>query len=527
MLLKSWVASKSAALEFGISYCNRVQFTTQACNSFETDDPVRLARVHETTVPVRPNSKSLHSMNHPRPALCIGAKYVPVLMALLLLSACSRAESNGSSSEGADENGIAAVEVVRAVSGALPLEKRFTGTVRARNQVVIYSEIAAPVLRVAAENGDYVQEGQPLVYLRDTEYREQLSQAEASLQVAVAESNQSEAVLTELQGRLARTEELAERQFQSEQELQAIQAQVNAAAASHQQALARIEQARATVEERQEALRRTVVRAPISGHVGQRNVEVGMRVDSGTQLYTIGDLSNVRVTVAVSDEILGQIEPGQTALVSAPTLGERMIRAEISRISPFLQAGSFSADAQIDVPNDEGLLRPGMFVTVDVHYGESQQATLIPLAALYEDPNSGAIGVYTAPLLGEEVPVEMPETFDADNPPPTSEPTRVSFQRVTVLAEGREMAGVQGVQVGEWVVTVGQNLLTNQQNEDVQARARPVPWERVVNLQRLQDQDLLREFMRRQQEAAGNPDGAESTDGAAPDSAAGQSSSTS
>jgi RND family efflux transporter MFP subunit len=414
------------------------------------------------------------------------------------------------------------VEVVRAISGALPLEKRLSGTVRAENQIVIYSEIAAPVVRVVAEDGDYVRQGQPLAYLRDTEYREQLRQAEASLQAVIAQSKQSEAVLNEVRGRLERTRELAAKQFLSEQELQAIEAQVNSAEASYQQAQASIEQARATVEEREESLRRTVVRAPISGHVGQRNVEVGMRVDTGTRLYTMGDLTNVRVSVAITDEMLGQISEGQTALISAPSLGERFIRAEVSRISPFLQAGSFSADADIDVSNEEGLLRPGMFVTVDIHYGESQQATLIPMAALYEDPNSGATGVFTAPLLGEEVPVEMPETFDEENPPPISEPTLVTFQPVNVLAQGREMAGVQGVGVGEWVVTVGQNLLSDRQDREVEARARPVPWERVVSLQRLQDQDLLREFMRRQQEAAADFGNTESGDSAARDTTVGQ-----
>lgn len=439
----------------------------------------------------------------PRPVPHTRAFFIPVILVLLVFAGCGRAESNGSSDR-QEEQDVIAVEVVRSVSGALPLEKRLTGTVRARNQVVIYSDISASVMRVAAENGDYVRQGQPLVYLRDTEFRERLRQAEASFQVAVAEARQAESTLNELRGRLERTKELAEKRFQSEQELQAVQAQVDGAEASYQQAQARIEQARATVDEQEEALRRTVIRAPISGHVGERNVEIGMRLDTGTNLYTIGDLSSVRIHVAVPDEVVGRIQEGQTALISAPTMGDRTVRAEVSRISPFLQPGSFSADAEIDVPNEEGFLRPGMFVTVDIHYGESQQATLIPLAALYENPNSGATGVFTAPTLGQEVPVDIPEAFDVEDPPPLSEPTEFSFRPVTVLAQGRELAGVQGIGVGEWVVTVGQNLLGSAGDEEVTARARPIPWDRVMSLQRLQDQDLLHEFMRKQQEAARN-----------------------
>ena len=64
------------------------------------------------------------------------------------------------------------------------------------------------------------------------------------------------------------------------------------------------------------------------------------------------------------------------------------------------------------------------------------------------------------------------------------------------------MAGVHGVPVGAWVVTVGQNLLSTRSGQPVLARIRPIPWDRVVSLQRLQDQDLLREFMAKQQRLA-------------------------
>ena len=427
-----------------------------------------------------------------------------------MLPGCYDAESNGAREAERAAQSIPAVEVVRAVSGALPLERRLSGTVRASNQVAIYPEISAPVVRVVASDGDYVRGGQALAYLRDTEFRDELRQAEASLEIAQAQAREAEAVLRELRSRLDRTRELAEKQFQSEQELQALEAQVDRADASYAQSQARIEQARATVSQQQESLRRTVVRAPISGHVARSDIEVGSRVDPNTHMFTMGDLSSVRVEVAVTDEMLGQITTGQTALITGGSLGERFVRGEISRISPFLQSGSFSAEAEIDVENTDGLLRPGMFVMVDVHYGESEQATIVPLSALYENPNTGDMGIFVAPELGEEVPIDVPETYDEDDPPPLSEPTPMVFKPVTVLAQGREMAGVQGVQVGEWVVTVGQNLLATSVRENVTARVRVIPWERVVSLQRLQDQDLLREFMAKQQRVARQLNGAAS-----------------
>lgn len=428
-----------------------------------------------------------------------------VVFVALLLGACGDSEPEGAPGGGRGAPGevpIAAVEVVQAHYGALPLEERLSGRVRADNQVVIYPEVAAHVVRVAAQTGDYVQRGQPLVYLRDTQLREQLQQAQAALQVSQAEAQRTEVVLQEIETRLQRTEELAAKQYQSQQELQALQAEAAAAEANHQQARARIAQAEASVDEAREALRRTVVRAPISGYVGQRNAEIGMRVDTGTQLFTIGNLDVLRVNVAITDAMIGRIQEGQTALISSPNLGERVIEAKVSRISPFLEADSYSAAAEIDVPNEERLLRPGMFVAVDVLYGESQQATLVPLSALYENPNSGRLGVYVATSLGTEMPVEVPEEYDETDPPPLYEATPVQFRPVEVLARGREVAGIAGVQPGDWVVTVGQNLLSSRGEGRVQARVRPIPWERVVSLQRLQDDDLLREFMAKQQRLA-------------------------
>lgn len=425
----------------------------------------------------------------------------PIVM-VLLLAACSGKESERPDGGGRGEALIPAVEVVQAQQGALPLEQRMSGTVRADNQVIIFPEVAGTIVRVAAESGDYVRQGQPLVYLRDTQYREQLQQALAALKIAEAEAKRTEATLNEARARLKRNEELAAKRYQSQQALQMVQAEVAAAEANHQSALARIAQAQATVEEQQEALRRTIIHAPISGYLGQRNAEVGMRVDAGTSLFIIGNLDQVKVKVAVSDDVIGRIEVGQTALISSPSLNGKTIRATVSRISPFLQAGSYSAEAEIDVPNPDGLLRPGMFVTVDVLYGESQQATLIPISALYEDPGTGTMGVYVAPALGSEVPIQVPETFNPDNPPPLTEPTQMTFQEVQVIARGQGVAGVAGIQPGAWVVTVGQNLIISPQVGQPQARVRAVPWQRVAELQGLQDEDLLRSFLEKQQQYA-------------------------
>jgi RND family efflux transporter MFP subunit len=369
--------------------------------------------------------------------------------------------------------------------------------------VTIYSEISAPVERVAVRNGDLVERGDALVYLRDKQYQDQLRQVEASLQIAQADAKRTEASLNEIQARLSRTRQLAERELSSAQDLELLEAQAAGAAAAHEQAIARIAQADANVEEQRETLRRAVVRAPVSGYVGGRTVEVGMRVDPGMPLFTVGNFDDVRIDVSITDRMMNRIEVGQTALITIEGENDEgtVLEAEVSRISPFLVPGSYSAAAEIDVDNTDRHLRPGMFVAVDVLYGESEQATIIPEAALYEDPNSGILGVFVATSLRTETPVREPDTYDPANPPPLTEPTPVAFRPLDVIARGGGLSGVSGLDPGEWVMTVGQHLIRSLDGTGI-VRARPVPWSRVADLQNLLDRDLLLRFMEKQQRMA-------------------------
>jgi hypothetical protein len=77
----------------------------------------------------------------------------------------------------------------------------------------------------------------------------------------------------------------------------------------------------------------------------------------------------------------------------------------------------------------------------------------------------------------------------------------MTFQPVEVLARGRGVAAVTGISMGDWVVSVGQNMI-RPINGTVQARVRPQSWDRIRELQGMMDQDLLAEFMEKQQRVA-------------------------
>ncbi len=390
-----------------------------------------------------------------------------------------------------DTRVVPAVEVVQAREGAVPLRERLTGTVRASGEVAIYPDVSGPVVEVMAQNGDAVTKGDPLVRIQTPRTRSQLTQARSSLDAMRAELMQAEARYRELAADYERSASLGKRGLVPLNTVDSLRAQTEAARAAVASARAQVQVAQGSVAEQAEVQAQTIVRAPITGRVGQRNVEVGMRVDTQSPLFIIGRLENMRVEVPVTQDVLGRIREGQRAELSIRRDLDPIV-ARVSRISPFLEPGSFSAEVEIDVPNDAGALVPGMFVTADIFYGESARTTLVPTSALYDNPATGEQGVFVASEPPGSVPAGQ---TGADSGRPA--PVPVQFRRIDVVAEAPQTAGVQGVRPGEWVVVVGQHLLAAQ--VDPEARLRGIEWDRILELQQLQRQDLLREFMERQQ----------------------------
>ena len=430
--------------------------------------------------------------------LLIAVYYKRILLACFLLlivchlffSGCSGSGDN--SSKRANGQLIPAVEAVQSRYGSLPLTERLSGVVRARNQVELYPQISAPIVAVYVQNGDLVTAEEPLLKLRDTEFREQLKQAEANFQVTLAQAKQAEAELKQMNGELERSIELSEKSLISNTELETIETQAIASEANVELTQARVKQAQAMVDQRREELSRTVIRAPVAGTIGNRNAEIGMMVNPAMRLFTLGQLDSVRVEVILTDRMLTYIEDGQRIEIRAANVPAGVLEASLSRISPFLHPVTHSTEAEIDLANPGYHLKSGMFVTVDIYYGESEQATLVPLSALYENPLTGGTGVYVCRDSLYRIPVEPPETGGL------TEPLSFEFIPVEVVARGRMSAGIYGIGPDSWVVTIGQDLFGG---ESGQARVRPVDWTWVEHLQNLQREDLLQEIIQEQQTA--------------------------
>ena len=373
------------------------------------------------------------------------------------------------------------VEATQTKSGSLTLVERLSGTVWAENQVGLYPEISGRIAEVMVSNGQTVSSGQALVRLSDESASEQVRQAEAGLRIEEARLRQSTAALAEVEAQSKRIKSLSDRNLVTDVELETTAAQRESAAADVELAEARVQQAASTLAERRDALNKTIIKAPIAGIVGVRAAEIGMQVTTSTRLFTIGNLDRVTVRIDLTDEMLNYIESGQAVHVFSKESDKEPLIGTLTRISPFLNPVARSTVAEIDLNNSERRLQPGMFAAVDILYGQSQQATLVPSSALYTDSNTGREGVYHL----QATPVDDPENT-------LSMPVDVSFVPVDPIARGSSEVAIAELSTGEWIVTLGQNLLATGRS---QARVRSVTWQQVMDLQNLQRESLLEEVM--------------------------------
>jgi HlyD family secretion protein len=420
-----------------------------------------------------------------------------------VLTACSPPEQDGR--RGFDrEQRIPAVEAVQVIRGTLPLEERLAGSVRARNQTEIYAEIAAPIVEVLANDGDRVTAGTPLARLRATEFEERVRHAVSGLQVAEARVRQAEAALTRNEATLRRMQAMSERNLASAADLETAQAEASSAEANLALMRAELEQAESLLQERRNELEETIVRAPIDGIVGSRNVEVGRLVSTSDPLFVIGDIEEMRISVTLTQRMLGYIDVGTSVNIFSDAAPDDALRASITRISPFLHPVTRTTEAEIEVKQHDGQLRPGMFVTVDVLYGESRLAALVPNSSIYRHPRDGREGVYATSLLGAGDGPDDPNRRALASLESSLEPTgplAVQFVPVDVVARGRLSSAIDGVDPGEWVVTLGHHLLSS--SDSGQAVIQPTPWDHIMRLQQMQTRDLLNVIRERQDSLEG------------------------
>ncbi len=257
------------------------------------------------------------------------------------------------------------LETAQANYRDIPLEHRLDGVVEAVNQGTLSAQTQGQVLEVLFDVDDYVKHGIVVIRLKDTEQQARLAQAKAELNAASAR-------LKEARKEQKRIVAIYEKKLISSSTLDQTNAGLEAAKARNQAALAGLKQA-------EEQLGYTQVKAPFSGIVTQRHIEVGETANPGQRLMSGVSLDKLRVNVNVPQSLIPVIRASGTAKIILPD--NRTVQAADLTIFPFAQSGSGTFKVRLGLPQQASGLFPGMFVKTTFHIG-TQKRLLIPYQAV-------------------------------------------------------------------------------------------------------------------------------------------------
>jgi membrane fusion protein, multidrug efflux system len=246
-----------------------------------------------------------------------------------------------------------AVVAVPVREARLTLEAEALGTARANESVDVTAKVSNLVTAVRFAEGQQVRRGQTLVELDSREARAELAIAEAAL--------------SESRSNFNRSRELYTTRALSEAQLEQIEATLKANEA-------RVAFARSRLSD-------TVIAAPFDGRVGLRRVSVGSLVNPGTVITTLDDANPIKLDFTIPETLLSSVEAGREIVARSVAWPGEEFAGRVASVDSRVDPTTRSVTVRALLPNDRGMIKPGMFLTVRLARGASD-ALLVPEQAL-------------------------------------------------------------------------------------------------------------------------------------------------
>lgn len=285
------------------------------------------------------------------------------------------------------------------------------GTVTAVQGVTVSADLSGIVERISFDSGSTVSAGDVLVKLDTRQEEAQLRAADAQLGLAKIQ--------------LDRIKGLREKGVAS-------QAEYDRVIAEHAQAEARVGEIRATID-------RKTIRAPFSGILGIRQVNLGQYLNGGDPVVPLQALDPIYVDFSVPQQQVRRLPVGAEIAVTAEGIEGVAATGKITAVDSVVDRATRNLEIQATFDNADGVLRPGMFVEVRANGGASQQLITLPASAIAYAPYGNSV------FIVEEVEGENGESYQG---------VRQEFVELGDT-RGDQVAVVSGIEPGEEVVTSG------------------------------------------------------------------------
>jgi multidrug efflux system membrane fusion protein len=286
------------------------------------------------------------------------------------------------------------------------------------HQVTINPEVGGRVTKIFFEPGQKVKAGDPLVQINDGPDRGDLADYQAQARLATI--------------KLGRSKELVKRQFTPQETVDENQSQ--------------LDQMNALIQKTGAIIAQKLIRAPFSGELGVRQIDLGQYLNAGAPIVTLTDLSTLYINFTLASQLRSQISVGQRVNVSSDAFPGRVFTAKITTIEPQISADTRTIQVQATMANPGEALLPGMFVDAAVVLPAQPDMTVVPETAVE----------YT--LYGDSVYVIRRDGKDAGGHP------ILKAERTPVKTGTRwddKVAILSGLKPGEQIVAAGQVKVQN------------------------------------------------------------------
>jgi RND family efflux transporter MFP subunit len=333
-----------------------------------------------------------------------------------LLSSCNKGDAGP-----AQKTRPAPMVVVQKVEVQdVPVEVSAPVDLRPLEQADVGSKVLGYIDAVLVDRGDRVKKGQLVALVRPSDLPDQLAAARSSLaqvtaSAALAKTN------------FDRAEKLAPTGVVSQQELQ--QSSAALASAEAQQAAAKAQIAALAVR-----LGETRIESPIDGVVSQRRLDPGALVGppGGGAIITVSRIDRLRVFISVNEREAAGIAVGKEAHVELDAISGKSYHGTVVRVAPMFDPVTRTLDAEVQLPNEAGELRPGMYGRAAVRLELHPHVPVVSVNAVQLSDNQKYVFV----LNGTKV-------------------TRRPLRTGTEFSDGQFFEVTQGLSPGEEVVTAG------------------------------------------------------------------------
>lgn len=362
-----------------------------------------------------------------------GGLSVGLVLSLLAITGCGQESPSAAPRAGSSEGRPVAVSVAAAETRDVLRTVEATGSLLAWEELVLNTRVQGTLSRLLVDLGDRVQSGQIVAELDRQEFDLAVEQADASLRAArdglisarartdgsraslqqVRESrktleagvNRARAALEEGQTNLERSRTLVERQLIAKQEFDAARTRyevalagyqiaqvdlaqfpdrVRVAEAQHQSDLSAVQVAESEIRQRDAALglarkhlSDATLRSPIHGAVARRHVNVGEFANVNAAVFTIVRTDLLKFAGTVSERVALDVRPGQAVELRVDPVPGRSFAGRIIRVSPAVDLVSRTILLEAQVPNQDGLLKPGLFARGTVASRRDAEAVFV------------------------------------------------------------------------------------------------------------------------------------------------------